>query len=115
MTESADTYTEEIADLNIQIERKEKEAEDLFATNQEFQKTLSDYENLLIKKQTLEEQIERTKRSIEILPDSDQELMNKQENFAAITEEKSRTIEDLQTKSSRMNEKLKDRTKTTTT
>lgn len=111
LTESADTYTEEIADLNIQIERKEKEAEDLFATNQEFQKTLSDYENLLIKKQTLEEQIERTKRSIEILPDSDQELMNKQENFAAITEEKSRTIEDLQTKSSRMNEKLKDRTK----
>ncbi|RCK57838.1 DNA repair protein RAD50 [Candida viswanathii] len=111
LTGAADTYTEEIADLNIQIERKEKEAEDLFATNQEFQKTISDYENLMTKKLTLEEQIERTKRSIEILPDSDEELMNKQENFAAVTEEKSRKVEELQAESARANNELKNQTK----
>ena len=37
MNESVEKYTEEITDLNIQIEKK-KQAEELFATNQEFQK-----------------------------------------------------------------------------
>ena len=106
MNESVEKYTEEITDLNIQIEKKEKQAEELFATNQEFQRTLSDYENLLTKKQALEEQIERLKTSIEILPDNDEELLNRQENFSAITTEKSNRIDDLQLQSTKLLDEL---------
>ena len=111
MNESVEKYTEEITDLNIQIEKKEKQAEELFATNQEFQRTLSDYENLLTKKQALEEQIERLKTSIEILPDNDEELLNRQENFSAITTEKSNRIDDLQLQSTKLLDELKNKTK----
>ncbi|KAI5966958.1 uncharacterized protein KGF55_000367 [Candida pseudojiufengensis] len=96
MYESVDKFSTEISDLNIKIEEKEKEAENLFATNQEFQKILSDYENLLMKKSSLEENIENLKRSIEILPDTDEELYNQRENFASIVDEKNKSVGKLQ-------------------
>ncbi|EGW31450.1 uncharacterized protein SPAPADRAFT_67510 [Spathaspora passalidarum NRRL Y-27907] len=109
MNDSVDTFTGEIADLNIKIEQKEKEAEQLFVSNQEFQKTLSDYENLLMKKKSLEEQIERIKSAIELLSDSDEELMDKKDNFAAITEENKNKIQELQQTQAVLNSELKDK------
>ncbi|CAK9439043.1 uncharacterized protein LODBEIA_P32670 [Lodderomyces beijingensis] len=111
MTSSVDAYTEEISNLNIRIERKEKEAEDLFATNQEFQKTLSDYENLLMKKNALEEAVEKYKSTITLLPESDEELYHKQENFASITAEKNAKVEDLQSQSSILESQLTEKTR----
>ncbi|KAI5963397.1 RAD50 [Candida theae] len=110
MNHSVETFTAEISELNIQIEQKDIEAEKLFATNQEFQKTLSDYENLLMKKASLEETIERIKNSIEILPDSDEELLHKQENFAAIVAANKKSIEDLQKVETDLNSNLKSKT-----
>ncbi|RLV90241.1 DNA repair protein RAD50 [Spathaspora sp. JA1] len=110
MNESAENFTEEISELNIKIEQKEKEAELLFATNQEFQRTLSDYENLLMKKKSLQEQIERAKSAIEILSGSDEELMHQKENFSSITEEKQAKIQELQNAQVSLNGELKDKT-----
>ena len=109
MTQSVDHFTMEISELNIKIEKKEKEADQLFATNQEFQKTLSDYENLLMKKESLEESIEKLKTTITILQDTDEELYHKQENFASINTEKSAKIEELQTESFDLEKQLKDK------
>ena len=110
MNQSVETFAAEISELNIQIEQKDIEAEKLFATNQEFQKTLSDYENLLMKKASLEETIERIKNSIEILPDTDEELLHKQENFAAIVAENKGSIGKLQKVEDDLNSSLKEKT-----
>ncbi|CCG25523.1 Rad50 DNA double-strand break repair factor [Candida orthopsilosis Co 90-125] len=110
MNHSVDTFAAEISELNIQIEQKDLEAEKLFATNQEFQKTLSDYENLLMKKASLDETIDRIKSSIEILPDSDEELFHKQENFAAIVAENKESIGKLQKVEDGLNTSLREKT-----
>ncbi|KAI5968406.1 RAD50 [Candida margitis] len=111
MNHSVEKFTSEISELNIQIEQKDIEAEKLFATNQEFQKTLSDYENMLMKKASLEENIERLKNSIEILPDNDEELLNKQQNFAVIVADNKKSIGTLQKVEHDLNSSLKEKTK----
>lgn len=110
MNQSVETFASEISELNIQIEQKDIEAEKLFATNQEFQKTLSDYENLLMKRTSLTETIDRIKSSIEILPDSDEELLHKQENFAAIVAENKESIRKLQNVGDNLSSSLNEKT-----
>ncbi|KAI3402893.2 RAD50 [Candida oxycetoniae] len=110
MNKLVDEYTEIISDLNIKIEQKEKEAENLFATNQEFQKTLSDYENLVLKRSSFEENIERLESTITMLPDTDEELFHKQENFASINAEKSALVEKLQNVIEKLDSSLKEKT-----
>ncbi|CAI5758713.1 unnamed protein product [Candida verbasci] len=110
MNESVDKFTTEISELNLKIEDKEKQAEQLFASNQEFQKTLSDYENLQMKKKQIEEQLERTKQTIEILHESDEELLIKQENFASLTMKKQEKIDQMNKDSDSINKDLKQKT-----
>ncbi|KAK6204642.1 AAA domain-containing protein [Scheffersomyces amazonensis] len=112
MNDSVDQFSEEISNLNIQIEQKEKEAEELFASNQQFQKTLSDYETLKIKQVTLQESIERMKNSIEVLNDPYEDLINKQTNFNKITKEKQDDVVRLQKIQSNLNNKLESKTNT---
>lgn len=71
---------------------------------------MSDYENLLMKKASLDETIDRIKSSIEILPDSDEELFHKQENFAAIVAENKESIGKLQKVEDGLNTSLREKT-----
>ncbi|KAI5952728.1 RAD50 [Candida jiufengensis] len=96
MEESANIFEVEISDLSLRIVEKQREADNLFATNQEFQKILSDYENLLMKKSSLEDNISNLEKTIDILPDTNEELYNKQENFASLVDEKNNSIEKYQ-------------------
>ncbi|KAK6455125.1 DNA repair protein [Scheffersomyces xylosifermentans] len=110
MNNSVEQFTEDISEINLKIEAKEKEAEELFASNQEFQRVLSDFESLKLKKRSLQENIERTKGSIELLKDTDEELLDQQTNFGAITEEKESQIKALQISNSELNQELKNKT-----
>lgn len=87
--------TAEITTVNIQIEKLEQEAEQLFASNQEFQKTLSDFDKYNYNKKSLQEQIERLENNIEILADSDEDLLHQQSNFAAIVAQKNTKRDEL--------------------
>lgn len=87
--------TTEITNINIQIEKLEQQAENLFASNQEFQKTLSDYEKYSYKKKSLIEQMQRLENNIEILADSDEDLLHQQKNFASILAEKNGVKDEL--------------------
>jgi DNA repair protein RAD50 len=83
-----ETFTTEIADINIKIEQYEHEAENLFASNQEFQRILSDYERFTYTKKSLQDQMNRLKNSIDILHESDEELIRMQDSFSDIANKK---------------------------
>lgn len=79
-----DQYSLEIADLTVEIERLEKKADDLFHLNQSFQKTLSEYERLKLTRENTETICQRLKKSIKLLPESNDELANQLANFAEV-------------------------------
>lgn len=73
----------------IKYERVEAEESlnEIFKTNQEFQAILSKFDQLSYTKQTLSQQCERLESSIEIYPDSLEELMTKLNNFSDTLDE----------------------------
>lgn len=86
--------------INFEIEAKEKEADELFSLNQDFQTTLNEFDRLNYEGLVKTEQIERLKGSIELLDSlSDQELLYRQQNFATITSEKETALGELSAKS----------------
>lgn len=97
MNASVESYTEQIGDINLKIEAKEKEAEDLFASNQEFQKTLSTYESLKIQKRGVEEQIGRMKDNIDYIDEAtDEELLSMVDSFNDKAKELEANLNELQ-------------------
>lgn len=101
-----DSYTEEIASITMKIEEKEKEAESLFLSNQEFQETLSKLDHLRFIQKSYNEQFERLNKSIQKLPDSDEELTAMLNNYENTTNEKAAQVEQLNTETSRLTEGL---------
>lgn len=87
-------YNAEIAELNMEIEALEKQADDLFHSNQLFQKTLSEHERLKIMYETTENNHRRLGLSIEVLRESDEELRHQLSNFALIQQQKSENVEE---------------------
>lgn len=87
-------YNAEIAELNMEIEALEKQADDLFHSNQLFQKTLSEHERLKIMYETTENNHRRLGLSIEVLRESDEELRHQLSNFALIQQQKSEDVEE---------------------
>lgn len=88
-------YTEDIAQLTIEIERYEKKADDLFNSNQEFQKTLSEHERLVVMIENRRANSRRLGDSIEILHETDEELAHTLANFAEIQKQKKSQISKL--------------------
>lgn len=88
----AESRNEEIASITVQIENKEREAENLFSSNQSFQETISKFQQLSATKKSYEEQRHRLKKSITLLQDSDEELMAKLHNHESILSEKTRRV-----------------------
>lgn len=93
-TSKVDQYSEQIANLTMEIERLEKQADDLFHSNQSFQKTLSEYDRLKVVLENTHTIYERLKNSIDILPDSDEELAHQLANFADIQEQKGKEFDE---------------------
>lgn len=88
----------EVLNTNIQqMEQqkniKERELQEIFDSNQEFQATLSRYDQLSYTKTTLTQQINRLKTSIEIYPDSLEELTKKLNSFNDLTEQHAKEIQ----------------------
>lgn len=84
----------EIAELNMEIEALEKQADDLFHSNQLFQKTLSEHERLKMVYETTETNFKRLRLSIELLRDSDDELRHQLANFSQIQQQRSEAVEE---------------------
>lgn len=95
LTNSSESLTTEITNINIEIEKLEFKAEALFASNQEFQKTLTDFDMYNYNLTSLQEQIQRLESNITVLEDSDEDLLHQQTNFSSIVQEKSRKTEEL--------------------
>lgn len=91
-----DQYTEDIAELTMQIERFENEANDLFESNQQFQATLSEYERLKMIQENLSINLEKLRSSINLLDDTDEELSHSLSNFAQINKDKKSLVTNLE-------------------
>lgn len=87
-------YNAEIADLNMEIEGLEKQADDLFHSNQLFQKTLSEHERLKMVYETTETNFKRLGLSIDVLRETDDELRHQLANFAQIQLQKMEAVEE---------------------
>ncbi|PVH20965.1 hypothetical protein CXQ85_004481 [Candidozyma haemuli] len=87
-------YNAEIADLNMEIEGLEKQADDLFHSNQSFQKTLSEHERLKMVYETTETNFKRLGSSIDVLRETDDELRHQLANFAQIQSQKMEAVEE---------------------
>jgi len=109
LNQKVDTYTEEIATITMDIEEKEKEAEALFLSNQQFHETLSKIEHLNFIQKSYKEQIDRLNKSIDKLPDLDEELREQLNNYENITNEKASQIKRLNDENVKLHEILKDK------
>lgn len=109
LNQKVDTYTEEIATITMDIEEKEKEAEALFLSNQQFHETLSKIEHLNFIQKSYKEQIDRLNKSIYKLPDLDEELREQLNNYENITNEKASQIKRLNDENVKLHENLKDK------
>lgn len=89
----ADKYSEEIAQLTAEIETLEKQADDLFHSNQSFQETLSEYHRLSMVYETTNNTYKWLGGSIDRLPDADEDLTYKLANFSKIHEENTEMLE----------------------
>lgn len=96
LTESSEKYNEELGQVNLQLDQKVKESDELFSLNQDFQSTISEYERLNHEQRLKKEQAERLKNNIELLHAPDSELLDLQNNANERTQEKKRQIERLQ-------------------
>lgn len=87
-------YNGEIAELNMEIEALEKQADQLFHSNQLFQKTLSEHERLKMLYETTATNHRRLGLSIEVLREGDDELKHQLANFALHQQQKSEAVEE---------------------
>lgn len=87
----AESYTLEIADLTMQIEELEREAEKLFNSNQSFQRTLSEHSRLSLVFENVKSNYLRLAASIELMDILDEDLGLALANSAA--DHKSKTAE----------------------
>lgn len=87
-------YNGEIADLNMEIEALEKQADQLFHSNQLFQKTLSEHERLKMLYETTATNHRRLGLSIEVLREGDDELRHQLTNFALLQQQKADAVEE---------------------
>lgn len=87
-------YNGEIAELNMEIEALEKQADQLFHSNQLFQKTLSEHERLKMLYETTATNHRRLGLSIEVLREGDDELKHQLANFALLQQQKAEAVEE---------------------
>ena len=106
LTESSEKYNEELANVNLQLDQKVKESDELFSLNQDFQATISEYERLNHEQRLKTEQAERLKNNIEILQASDEELLDLQDNAKQRSQEKKNQIERCQIEHNDVDERL---------
>lgn len=97
-TEKAELYSTEIAALTVQIEELERQAENLFHSNQAFQKTLSEHERLRIMIELTSSSLKRLEGSIKILPETDDELSSMLSNFESVEIKKQEKITEVEEK-----------------
>lgn len=83
-TQMAEKFSLEIAQLTVQIEELEKQAEHLFHSNQAFQKTLSEHERLRIMILSTSLTLKRLEDGIKLLPESEEELAAMLANFEEV-------------------------------
>lgn len=107
-TNKVERYSEEIAELTMQIEALEKKADELFHSNQSFQKTLSEFERLKMVFENVQTNYKRLQNSIEILPDSDEDLAHQLANFAEIQKQKSSALQEKEEQTLEVAEKLQE-------
>ncbi|CCE72828.1 Piso0_000424 [Millerozyma farinosa CBS 7064] len=95
LNDLVEKYSSEIAELTVQIEKRESEAESLFQANQEFQETLAKYEQLNFTLKSYKDQIERLTSTIKISSEPDDVILEELNNFETNVENANRNIEDL--------------------
>ena len=95
MSDSINDYTVEITQLTSKIDEYESRADKLFRSNQQFQEVLVKLENLKMQQKSTKDQISRLNVSIEILPDTSDELLEQLNNFESILESKRNEILEL--------------------
>lgn len=98
-----DTLNEEIAHLALQATHHEQELDTLYNSNQDFQKILSQYDQLLFTKKSLTQQLSRLESSIEVLPDDLDTLNDKLNNFNDVLAEHNDKIKQLLNKNNDLN------------
>lgn len=91
-THKAEEYSAEIAQLTVQIEDLEKQAEHLFHSNQAFQKTLSEHERLRIMILSTSSSLKRLEDGIKLLPETEEELAAMLANFEQVQAKKSNDL-----------------------
>ncbi|CUM64718.1 uncharacterized protein PRCAT00002328001 [Priceomyces carsonii] len=85
----------DVADVKLKIEEKDKEAEVLFQTHQEYQQTLAQFDQLNHSRKLICQQIERLETTIDILDDSYENLVSKKINFENTIKDMEHSIEEL--------------------
>lgn len=83
-----DGYTEEIAELTVQIEKCEKDAELLLESNQNFQATISEHDRLQMLMALHQSAHDRIEKTTSILAEDDEELGQRLANFEKFQDEK---------------------------
>lgn len=111
MVQDLESYEAEIVDINLKIDEKEKEANELFSMNQDFQAILSEYDRCQREMELRNEQIERLKSTITLLDNlSDEELLYRLQNYDEIAKNLQNKLDTLNTLKSHSKEKIKSAT-----
>ncbi|CAY68365.1 DNA repair protein RAD50 [Komagataella phaffii GS115] len=85
---TVEDYNAEIIDLNTQVEEVTRKLDELFKSNQDFEKVLSKLDFLATEKQSTQQQIDRLFSSLTVLPDSTEILENNLSNYGKLLTEK---------------------------
>lgn len=93
--QTVETYREESTLLKEELRRITKQSDELFKSNQEFQKVLSKLESYKHSRRSINEQIERLEDSTNLLPDSDEELQYKIANFQIVVRDAEQKLKEL--------------------
>lgn len=92
---TVDTYKQETVLLEEELRRITKQSDDLFKSNQAFQKVLSKLESYRHSQRSLNEQIDRLEDSTTLLPDTDEDLQYKIANFQTVVRDAEKKVEEL--------------------
>ncbi len=92
---TVDTYKQETVLLEEELRRITKQSDDLFKSNQAFQKVLSKLESSRHSQRSLNEQIDRLEDSTTLLPDTDEDLQYKIANFQTVVRDAEKKVEEL--------------------
>lgn len=101
-----DGYTEEIAELTVQIEKCEKDAEVLLKSNQNFQAIISEHERLQMLMALHQSAHDRIEKTTSILTEDDDELGRRLANFGKFQDEKLQSANELSTQKSQLEKEL---------